>query len=67
MNLWINDLNKIHNYQNLNLGGKKMSGEAIININSITLEDCMDLYDKKGISIIVNDGKIKDFLKEKYR
>ena len=49
------------------LGGKKMSEEAIIDMDSITLEDCMDLYDKKGISIIVNDGKIKDFLKEKYR
>ena len=44
-----------------------MSEEAIIDMDSITLEDCMDLYDKKGISIIVNDGKIKDFLKEKYR
>ena len=67
MNLWINDLNKIHNYQNLNLGGKKMSEKAIIDMDSITLEECTDLYDKKGISIIVNDGKIKDFLKEKYR
>ena len=37
---------------------------AVIELDNVTLEDCIDLYEKKNIYIIINDGHIKDFVKE---
>lgn len=36
----------------------------IIELDNVTLEDCLDLYNKKGISVIINDGHIVNFVKE---
>ena len=41
-----------------------MDYEAVIELDEVTLEDCMDLYEKKGISTIINDGRIVNFMKE---
>ena len=37
---------------------------AVIELDNVTLEDCIDLYEKKSIYTIINDGYIKDFVKE---
>ena len=37
---------------------------AVIELDEVTLEDCIDLYEKKSIYTIINDGCIKDFVKE---
>lgn len=36
----------------------------IIDLDMVTLEDCETLYDKKGITTILNDGRIVNFTKE---
>ena len=41
-----------------------MDYDAVIELENVTLEDCIDLYEKKGIYTIINDGYIKDFVKE---
>ena len=43
---------------------KVMNYENIIELENVTLEDCIDLYEKKGTYTIINDGYIKDFVKE---
>ena len=35
-----------------------------LNLNVITLEECVDLYRLKGISTVINDGKIVEFEEE---
>lgn len=34
-----------------------------MNTESITIEDCLDMYEKKGQATIINDGKIIGFEK----
>ena len=41
-----------------------MDYDAVIELENVTLEDCIDLYEKKNIYIIINDGHITDFVKE---
>ena len=41
-----------------------MNYEAVIELDSVTLEDCVDLYEKKNIRIVISDGHITDFVKE---
>ena len=41
-----------------------MDYDAVIELGEVTLEDCLDLYEKKNIRTIINDGIIKDFVKE---
>ena len=41
-----------------------MDYDAVIQLDNVTLEDCLDLYEKKNIYTIINDGHIKDFVKE---
>ena len=41
-----------------------MDYETVIELDNVTLEDCIDLYEKKNICTIINDGIIKDFVKE---
>lgn len=31
----------------------------------ITIEDCLDMYEKKGQSVVINDGKVIGFVEEK--
>ena len=41
-----------------------MDYDAVIELDNVTLEDCIDLYEKKDTYTIINDGYIKDFVKE---
>lgn len=36
-----------------------------MNKEIITIQDCIDMYDKKNQAVILNDGKVIDFVKEK--
>ncbi len=40
-----------------------MNYENVIELDNVTLEDCIDLYEKKNIFTIINDGRITNFLK----
>ena len=40
-----------------------MDYDTVIELSEVTLEDCMDLYEKKGMSTIINDGHIINFVK----
>ena len=35
-----------------------------LNLNVITLQECIDLHRLKGISTVINDGKIIGFVEE---
>ena len=41
-----------------------MNYDAVIELDEVTLEDCIDLYEKKNMSTIINDGHIINFAKE---
>lgn len=41
-----------------------MDYDKIIELDDVTLQDCEELYDFKGIEIIINDGRIVNFVKE---
>ena len=41
-----------------------MDYDAVIELDNVTLEDCLDLYEKKNMSTIINDGHIINFVKE---
>ena len=41
-----------------------MNYENIIELDNITLEDCIDLYEKKNMYTIINDGRIINLVKE---
>ena len=41
-----------------------MDYDAVIELDEVTLEDCIDLYEKKNMSTIINDGHIINFAKE---
>ena len=41
-----------------------MNYENMIELDNVTLEDCIDLYEKKGIRTLIYDGHITDFMKE---
>ena len=43
---------------------KKMNYENMIDLDNVTLEDCIDLYYKKGIYTEINDGRVINFVKE---
>lgn len=36
-----------------------------MNLEEITIEDCIDMYEKKGKAVIINDGKVVGFIEEK--
>ena len=40
-----------------------MDYDKIINLDNVTLEDCVDLYEKKNIITIINDGRIVNLQK----
>ena len=41
-----------------------MNYDAVIELDEVTLEACIDLYEKKNMSTIINDGHIINFVKE---
>lgn len=41
-----------------------MDYSAIIELDNVTLEDCLDLYEKKNIVTVINNGRIINFEKE---
>ena len=41
-----------------------MDYDAVIELDEVTLEDCIGLYEKKNMSTIINDGHIINFVKE---
>lgn len=38
-----------------------MNYDTVIELDEVTLEDCMDLYEKKNIRTIIEDGKVINF------
>lgn len=41
-----------------------MDYDTVIELDEVTLEDCIDLYEKKNMSTTINDGHIINFVKE---
>ena len=41
-----------------------MNYNTVIELDNVTLEDCIDLYEKKNVTTVINDGKVIDFVKE---
>ena len=42
-----------------------MNYDAVIELDEVTLEDCTNLYEKKGIATVINNGRIENFIEEK--
>ena len=42
-----------------------MDYNNVIELDEVTLEDCIVLYEKKGIATVINNGKIENFIEEK--
>lgn len=42
-----------------------MNYEKIIELSNVTLEDCLEMYEKKNMISIINDGRMINFVKEK--
>lgn len=38
--------------------------EDMLELDNVTLEDCLDLYEKKGMYTELNDGRVVNFVKE---
>ena len=41
-----------------------MDYNNVIELDELTLEDCIDLYEKKNVRTVICDGRITDFVKE---
>ena len=41
-----------------------MDYNNVIELDEVTLEDCINLYEKKGIATVINNGKIENFIEE---
>lgn len=41
-----------------------MDYNNILEMDNITLQDCLDMYRMKGMCAIINDGKLINFVKE---
>lgn len=41
-----------------------MDYSTVIEMSNVTIQDCIDLYEKKNITTKINDGSITDFLKD---
>ena len=42
-----------------------MDYDTVIELDNVTLEDCIDLYEKKCIATVINNGKIENLIEEK--
>ena len=38
-----------------------MDYENMIELDNVTLEDCIDLYEKKDIATVINNGRVINF------
>ena len=38
-----------------------MDYNNVIELDEVTLEDCIVLYEKKGIATVINDGRVINF------
>ena len=38
-----------------------MDYDTVIELDEVTLEDCIDLYEKKGIATVINNGRVINF------
>lgn len=41
-----------------------MDYNKIIDLDNVTLQDCIDLSKYKDVKVIINDGRIENFVKE---
>lgn len=41
-----------------------MKYENVIELDNVTLEDCIELYEKKNVATVINDGRVINFTKE---
>ena len=41
-----------------------MNYDTVIELDEVTLEDCINLYEKKNIKTVINNGKIENFIEE---
>ena len=41
-----------------------MDYDTVIELDNVTLEDCIDLYEKKNARTVIGGGHIIDFVKE---
>lgn len=41
-----------------------MDYSKVIELDNVTLEDCVDLFEKRNTHTVINDGKIVNFEKE---
>lgn len=42
---------------------KKLESE-LPDLSLVTIEDCLDMYEKKGLSVVCNDGRVVQFVEE---
>ena len=42
-----------------------MNYEDMIELDNVTLEDCIDLYEKTNVKTVICNGHITDFVKER--
>ena len=41
-----------------------MDYDTVIELDNVTLEDCIDLYEKKNVRTVISNGHVTDFVKE---
>lgn len=41
-----------------------MNYDQIMELDNVTIQDCLDMYNMKGMITIINDGKVLGFEKE---
>ena len=44
-----------------------MDYDVVIELDNVTLEDCIDLYEKKDIATVINNGRVINFVKEDFQ
>lgn len=42
-----------------------MNYNTVIELDNVTIEDCLELYEKKKYYTVINDGRILNFEKNK--
>lgn len=41
-----------------------MNYETIIDLDNVTIQDCMDMYNMKNMYVVIDNGKVVNFEKE---
>ena len=54
----------IMNFFTVREENKMINYENMIDLDNVTLVDCLDLYEKKDMCTELNDGRIINFVKE---